>query len=222
MVSAVGVALKAFITKATELEGHDTNYSPSRFSKLSMALLMNSVLVPLGLAVVHSLRVSGYLRLVDQSWYEDGSIVDDAVYLPVFNFAVYSFLTLVPFTLLFNSLFAVHFAHSLYTFNELSAPVQCDIASLYVTLVVYVALCFVYSPMYPVLYLITALVFLGRGALASMLASGSTQSLPPSTKQWPNRRARCSSISCCFCWSRCGFPTAMSAPRSRRALGQDW
>ena len=42
--------------------------------------------------------------------------------------------------------------------------VPCDIAALYAALVQSVTLCLIYAPMYPPLYLITALIMLGTWA----------------------------------------------------------
>ena len=48
-----------------------------------MALITNTVLVPFALAVYHSLRLSDYLTLKDQSWFETGSVIHSAIYLQV-------------------------------------------------------------------------------------------------------------------------------------------
>ena len=47
-----------------------------------MALITNTVLVPFSLAVYHSLRLSGYRRPIDQSWFEAGSVIYAAVCAP--------------------------------------------------------------------------------------------------------------------------------------------
>jgi len=162
-VSVITFGIKTIVKKSTEFEGLDTRTEivSSLNGRLTMALVTNTVLVPFALAMYRSLRLSGYNRPLDQSWFESGSVIYAAVYLQVFNFAIYEGLKVFPIAPIINRYIMAKFAKTQFNLNRLWNPVPCDIATLYAVLLQAVSLCLLYAPMYPPLYLITAFVMLG-------------------------------------------------------------
>merc|ERR1711988_1611014 len=73
--------------KTTAAEGQDTvtEYERAIFAKLAMAYTVNSALVPLVLASVQSIAVTGARNPIDQTWYEEQGAVSDVVNLVVSN-----------------------------------------------------------------------------------------------------------------------------------------
>ena len=147
------VMIRAVTRALVAAEGQDTRTDEQRsiFSKLSVALLMNTVIVPLLVGIFMS---NG--ELADQTWYEPGGLLSSVALLCVFNYAtdMAQVFNAVP---LYSRFILSRFVYSRAMLKEYWKPVPFLMGSQYARCLVMMALGIVYGPIYPNAYLLTAL-----------------------------------------------------------------
>jgi hypothetical protein len=153
---AVNMVLRAVVSKMILTEGHDTTteFETSIFAKLSLAYILNSVLIPIATAMYFSLHVGA--RPVTQEWYEAGGVVQKAFSLMLSNALVTDALKVVQFASLFSRYCLSRFALSHEKFQTLWEPPDMNLGELYAASLRTISLCLLYSPLWPPAYLITA------------------------------------------------------------------
>ena len=142
----INYALRYIVSALSAREGHDTQteYERALFTKLSLAYVMNTVIIPLLVGIVTSSVVTG--NPVDQSWYESGGVVNQAMVLVVSNFAVTELLKIVQWYRLFSRYCLARFALSQQRLNQLWEPPPMLLGELYASTIKTVALCLVCAP----------------------------------------------------------------------------
>jgi hypothetical protein len=133
-------------------EGQDTRTEEqsSLFSKLSLALSINTVIVPL---LVGLFLCNG--NLGDQSWYEPGGMVSSMALLCVFNYAndLNQVVNVMP---IFRRYVLSRTVYSEPMLASFWKPVSFDMGNHYARCLVMMSLGLIYGPLYPLAYLITA------------------------------------------------------------------
>lgn len=160
LVAVVNAVLKKVIAVLTEKEGVDTQTQKQRslFVKLTMALVINSVVVPLAVALFAGLRMSEGAESINQSWFESGGAVNVGfVLLIITAIGTVPSVVLQPVLLVKRFVF-VHFASKQRKLDAYWEPPKVEIATLYASLAQIVAIALIYAPMYPPIYLILAAV----------------------------------------------------------------
>ena len=160
VVGLVNAITKAFIKVMARLQGLDTltELEGTLFSRLSLVLVANTVVVPFAVEVVNTWRVSGGTAIVDQSWYEPGGVISTGISLVIIDaLAKFPLLLLPPgpFVKRILSLFP-RFATSHGKIFKLWEPPELMAAENYAALITSLALCLLYAPFFPPLYLISA------------------------------------------------------------------
>lgn len=119
------LGLTYFAMEAVRYERHDviTEEHESVFSKLSWAYLLNALVVPLGLGMVLS---GGNGLLIDQTWYEPGGIIQQALLLVIFNYITPLFKG-VNLMVILNRHVLGRLVYSQRRLNELYEPAPYDI-----------------------------------------------------------------------------------------------
>jgi len=154
--------LKSLLTFFSTTEGLDTATEEERslFTKLSLTLHFNTVLIPIITAFLASAKLS-YVR-IDQPWYEIGGTVDGFLLLSLSNVAIDGILQIIPMGVIVNRYLVAPFVHSPWKLNKLYMPPEMPLGYLHAVSFKTIALCLLYSPIYPTAYLLTAaaLVFI--------------------------------------------------------------
>ena len=159
VVSAVSILFNFFLRLdciwLTSKEGQATRTEQERslFAKLSIAFIFNAVIIPIAVGFVLSL--TSHDTLVDQTWYEENSIVAQAVLLLVFNTATDILKVLDPVPL-FNRHVRARFVHSQSAITALFRPMKMRPGAQYSYALKTTALGLIYGPVYPLAYAITA------------------------------------------------------------------
>jgi len=133
----------------------------SLYTKLSVALVANTVLVPLAYGVIVSMNMcvhsTGSCELVQQSWYEAGGVLEGALlYLPLYGL-YNSCLLVLPPEVLWNRYVRAPFAASRGRLNQLWLPHEMPLGELYAKLTMLLAVGLVYAPLDPTFQLVVAL-----------------------------------------------------------------
>ena len=146
------VVIKSTAKTLVKWEGQDTRTEEqtSVFNKLSIALTINTAIVPLFVGMFLS---NG--TLADQTWYEPSGLVTSAALLIVFNYAT-DFSQVVRAGPLFARAVLSRFAYSKTTLLEYWKPVPFAMGYQYARCLVMMTLGLVYGPLYPIAYLLTA------------------------------------------------------------------
>jgi hypothetical protein len=154
--TVINLVLKLVLTRMTRAEGHDTEteYETSLFGKLSLAYTFNTAIIPLAVGAIFSWTVSG--SPVNQSWYESGGVVDEAIFLMITNAIVTDLLKIVQPLALLRRYAWSPFVVSQERLNQLWAPPPMLLGELYAASLRTVALCLLYAPLWPFAYLLTA------------------------------------------------------------------
>lgn len=181
-VTAVTFAFNTVIRLVTEYyvawEGQDTHTQAeaSTFNKLSIGLCMNSVFVPLLVAVVLSNGNVG-----DQTYYEPGGLISTMMLLIVCN---YSTDLLFAFNIgaIAGKYILSAFAFSQRKLRMLWKPQPVEIGSSYSYCLVLFALGLIYGPLYPLAYLLTA-VGLALKWLCTRFGMRHWYGIPPTVDQ---------------------------------------
>lgn len=158
VTTAINFALKAGITTMTTWEARDTqtDFETSIFNKLSLAYVFNSVVLPFAVGVVFSLRATDNQHPVNQSWYEAGGVVNQAIFLMISNALVAEVLKVIQPATLVQRYVLSRWAVSQPKLNNLWAPPDMLLGELYAANLKTVALCLIYAPLWPWAYLLTA------------------------------------------------------------------
>lgn len=145
--------LKSIAIFLVHWEGQDTRTEEqaSIFSKLSIALSMNTVLVPMFVGIFLS---NG--AVADQTWYEPGGIVSSIALLCIFNY-VNDFIQVFNTPAIFQRVVLARFAYAKTTLIEYWKPFPFFMGNQYARCLVMMALGLVWGPLYPPAYAITAL-----------------------------------------------------------------
>jgi len=156
-VAVANPMLKQLITFFSAKEGLDTRTEVERslFTKLSMTLVFNTVVIPMLVALWQSTIRNGTLG-IDQAWYENGGIIDGFVVLCVSNVAVDGILQLVQYPTLLNRYVFAKFYVSTYKLSQLWLPPVFPVGYLHAVALKTLALCLLYAPLYPLAYPFTA------------------------------------------------------------------
>ena len=82
LIALANPILKALVAFFAQKEGLDTVTESERslFTKLSLALVFNTVVIPILVAFWQSAKLNGELG-IDQAWYEEGGVVDGFISL---------------------------------------------------------------------------------------------------------------------------------------------
>jgi len=171
------------IAKLTLREGIDTktDFQRSLFTKLSMALISNTIVVPVAVAVLQSLRVSEGEALVEQAWFEPGGVIFVAITLVIIDFAAAEPLQVLQPAALISlvksrlSMFATSYA----AIAKLREPPEMLIGNLYAALVSSITLCMIYAPFYPPIFALSA-GCISLGYMATKIAICKWYRNPPS------------------------------------------
>lgn len=151
-VSVTNVVLKKMIPNLAYREGYSTwaSYESAVFTKLSLAYVINTSVLPL---------LVGVLPLgITQAWYEDGGVVTQAMMLMLASgFTPPLEQALQPLAL-FNRHVRSHFAVSQDKLNSLWQPPELKSSLLYASLLKTLSLCLIYAPLWPMAYLVTSLL----------------------------------------------------------------
>ena len=164
---------RSLILRMTKRAGHDTLTSEqtSIFGKLSVAYVVNSAVVPILVSFILTAGFGWYetstgstpipadvarLRLVDQSWYENSSMISVAAMLIVLNI-ITDLMKVVNFYPIFMHYYAYYFAVSQSKQNEMWRPIPFNAGVQYAFTLKSVALGLVYGPIWPFAYLLTSI-----------------------------------------------------------------
>ena len=151
-VSVTNLVLKKLIPNLAYREGYSTwaSYESAVFTKLSLAYVINTSVLPL---------LVGVLPLgITQAWYEDGGVVTQAMMLMLASgFTPPLEQALQPLAL-FNRHVRSHFAVSQQKLDELWRPPELKSSLLYASLLKTLSLCLIYAPLWPMAYLVTSLL----------------------------------------------------------------
>ncbi|KAL1525526.1 hypothetical protein AB1Y20_020382 [Prymnesium parvum] len=148
--------IKAVTINLTRYEGQDTetDYQRSLFTKLTVAYVVNMVIVPLAIGFLQSGSTSG--QPVDQAWYEDSGVVFQIVIATLVNMVAFDFMKVTqPIYILKHRVIAPIFM-SEGKINKMFRPPRMHIGELYAATVKTMAMGLMYSVLYPPAYLITA------------------------------------------------------------------
>ena len=158
-VVVMNLVIKVFVKVMTHLQGLDTltEKESALFRRLSLVLVMNTVVVPLAVEIYNTWRVSGGLAIVDASWYGPGGVISTGISLVVINMVSTAPLHLLPPMLIMRivSLFSC-FASSYGKVLKAWEPPELLPSSSYAALITALTLCLLYAPLYPPLYLLSA------------------------------------------------------------------
>lgn len=137
-------------------EGLDTTTEEERslFSKLSVSLHFNTLIIPILLAFWQSFTNTGSFR-ISQAWYETGGIIDGFAILAISNVAIDGLLQMFPLDMYINRWVLAPFTISQYKLNRLMLPPEMPIAYLHAISFKTISLCLLYSAIYPPAYLLT-------------------------------------------------------------------
>ena len=151
VIALSNLVLKHANRRLTLWERHATlsQYERSVFRKLSVAYVLNTVLVPL---VVASIPLG-----FTQVWYETGGAVYGAMLLQLSDLIGWLFRAVQPETLIKRHCVAPLVAHTQQKLDQLWTPPPMLIGELYANLLKTVALGFIYAPLNPVSLLLCAL-----------------------------------------------------------------
>jgi len=131
-----------------------------------MAIIANTILVPVLVAVLQSLRVSQGEAYVEQAWFEPGGVIFTAITLVIIDFAAQEPMQVVmiaPIMGIIKSKFAM-FGRSYASIAKLLEPPEMLIGNMYAFLASTTTLCMLYAPFYPPIFLISAIcIFVGYG-----------------------------------------------------------
>ena len=160
VVVIINLINKLFIKLICYSEGADTLTQIERalFSRLSVVLVLNTVVVPLAVEVENTWRVSEGAAIVDQSWFEAGGIISTGILVVVINAITKVALQLLPPAPVIKrtlSLFP-RFASSYGKVFKLWKPPDLLVGEMYAALVTTLTLCLLYAPFYPPIYLVSA------------------------------------------------------------------
>mmetsp|Transcript_13463 Transcript_13463/g.28485 ORF Transcript_13463/g.28485 Transcript_13463/m.28485 type:complete len:349 (+) Transcript_13463:1-1047(+) len=157
VVAVSNAGLKSLITFMSEREGLDTKTETERslFTKLSLSLVFNTVIIPMAVAIVVSTTTLGKFG-IDQSWYEVGGVINGFLTLCVMNVAIDGLLQVVPIAVLLKRYVFTRFYVSEYKVAELWLPPEFPVAYLHAVSLKTIALCLLYAPLYPPAYLFSA------------------------------------------------------------------
>lgn len=150
VIALSNLLLKHANRRLTMWERHSTlsQYERSVFRKLSVAYLLNTVIVPL---VVASIPLG-----FTQVWYETGGAVYGAMLLQLSDLIGWLFRAVQPETLVKRHCVAPFVAHTQQKLDELWAPPPMMIGELYANLLKTVALGWIYAPINPLSLLLCA------------------------------------------------------------------
>ena len=158
-VVVMNLVIKIFVKVMTHLQGLDTltEKESALFRRLSLVLVMNTVVVPLAVEIYNTWRVSGGLAIVDASWYGPGGVISTGISLVVINMVSTAPLHLLPPMLIMRivSLFSC-FASSYGKVLKAWEPPELLPSTSYAALITSLTLCLLYAPLYPPLYLLSA------------------------------------------------------------------
>ena len=158
-VVVMNLIIKAFVKVMTHLQGLDTltEKEGALFRRLSLVLVMNTVVVPLAVEIYNTWRVSGGLAVVDASWYGPGGVISTGISLVVIDMVSTAPLHLLPPMLIMRivSLFS-RFASSYGKVLKAWEPPELLPSTSYAALITSLTLCLLYAPLYPPLYLLSA------------------------------------------------------------------
>jgi len=134
-----------------------TQEQSSIFSKLSVAYVVNTVLVPLLMSVYHSGSTpeQGNVHVIDQPWYEEGGVVQSAFVLLVLNWATDIMKAIQP-AVLFRRYCITRFAFSQEKLLNVYAPPPFNLGLLYSQTVKTASLGLIFGSIYPMAYAITS------------------------------------------------------------------
>ena len=157
ILQVVNQILKGFIRFMVSREGWDTrtDFERSTFTKLSMALVTNSILMPLVVGCAQSLLANE--TAINQSWYEPSGAVYKGI-LVAATLPIEDALKMFPVMPLLNRYVLAQYTHSPRKLRELYMPPTMQIAQLYASVVCAVVIGMAYGTLYPPLYLLVALV----------------------------------------------------------------
>ena len=149
--------LKKLIFFITKKEGQDTitQEQASIFSKLSVAFVMNTALVPLVMVTWFSGSDKGDGHLIDQTWFETDGLIQPTFLLLIINWAGDVTKAINPAPIINRRLIA-RLTFSQAKLDKVFEPPPFDLGLLYSQAVKSVALGLVFGPLYPIAYLLTA------------------------------------------------------------------
>ena len=153
---AVNMIIRLVVSKMIRTEGHDTTteFKTSIFAKLSLAYVLNTVIIPVVTVLFFSMRTAD--RPVTQMWYEGGGVIHKAFSLMVSNALVTDGLKLIQLGTLFNRYCLARCAVSHEKFKKLWEPPGMALGELYAASLRTISLCLLYAPLWPPAYLLTA------------------------------------------------------------------
>ena len=150
-INVANFVIYTYVYAATEHERHisRTLHERSLFTKLSLAYLANTVALPLIVGCVPFGPTQG--------WYEVGGPVDTAQVILLSGALINELLKVTqPYTWYVRYVRG-RFAHSQLRLNALWAPPDMFIGELFADLVKLIALCLLYAPLQPMMYVYTVL-----------------------------------------------------------------
>ena len=150
-------ALKMLIFFITKKEGQDTitQEQASIFTKLSVAFVINTALVPLVMAVWFSGSDKGDGHLIDQTWFESDGLIQPTFLLLIINWAGDITKAVNP-TPIINRRLIARLTFSQAKLDKVFEPPPFNLGLLYSQAVKTVALGLIFGPLYPIAYLLTA------------------------------------------------------------------
>ena len=166
VVGITNLLLKGVLIALTRREQHATAtaYEISLQAKLSLAYVLNSVVLPLAFGVVQSAVVTlgstRGLRLANQGWYEGGGVVTQAALLLGTDLVLRESLKLLQPQSLARRYVLAPLAVSQHRLTRLWAPPPPLLAELYAAVTKTIALTLLYAPLFPLFYVLGAVAVL--------------------------------------------------------------
>ena len=177
----INIVIRIVITAITKKGGIDTRTEEERvlFGQVSIAFVLNSVAVPLFAGAFLSLWSVG--AVIDQSWYEPGGVLAQALGLIIGNY-VNDMLKAANVYVLLMRYYYARYAYSQSYLNKLWRPITLHVGVQYSFALKTAAMGVIYGPLYPPAYMLTALG-LGFSWVASRIALRYYYKRPESVNQ---------------------------------------
>jgi hypothetical protein len=127
------------------------------FKKLTVAYLLNFLVVPMAIGIFQSLRMSGDEdNVINQAWYEDQSIVFQVLLIVIVNAFAYDANKVIQPESLFKRYVVARFQFSQVKQDRWFTPPRMHIGEMYAATIKTIGMGLLYGPLYPPIYLITA------------------------------------------------------------------
>ena len=154
LTALTNIALKVVIRALTSAERHQTNDQEevSLMAKLGAAYAMNTIIIPAA--------VQSFPYLVTQAWYESSGVVAEVISLIIADAAVIFLVAMPAIPIVNRYIRAPLFAKSQLQLSSLWSPHKVSVGWLYASVLKTVGLALIYAPLWPPVYLLSAVACL--------------------------------------------------------------